>query len=83
LADIYWEVIVVMPKTIGNWEVKRASDQTPEKTPPSGIGITGEFDNVEDLLDSITLHKVLLPENKLDYGDEVVVRCCTGNTAVA
>jgi len=63
-------------KALGKWGIKRVSDTELTVTVPKGMTVTGKQVTIDDLLSAITT------TNALEKG-RVVVKCCSGNMAIA
>ena len=70
-------------KKLGEWKVKKTSGNEVVVTLPEGMSITGKSFTIEDLLEAIQRHRTLKEGSVGGSGDEVVVKCCGGNTAIA
>lgn len=73
-------------KDSGNgWIVTRKSDSEVELVLPEGMKFTSENLSIQDIFDAIEKHKVMI-EGEVSRGTssgEVVIKCCSGNTAIA
>jgi len=70
------------------WQVKRVSETEVSLALPEGMTFTSKDLTIEDVVEAYEKHKVLqLGEvsgnGGAGIGDEVSLRCCSGNTAIA
>lgn len=71
-----------------NWNIKRVSETEVSIALPKGMSFTSENLTIEDIVEAYQKHKIMhLGETSGQEGartsDEVSVRCCSGNTAIA
>lgn len=67
------------------WVVRRKSDSEVELVLPDGLLLTSNDLTIEDIVEAIEKHKII-SKGKPTGGrasDEVTIRCCSGNTAIA
>ena len=67
------------------WVVKRKSESEVELVLPEGLHLTSNDLTIEDIVEAIEKHKVISKGKPTDgrVSDEVTIRCCSGNTAIA
>jgi hypothetical protein len=63
-------------KKLGKWSVERLSDTKVALTLPKGMVVSGDEITIDDILHAIATHKAL-------KAGRPVLRCCSGNTAIA
>ncbi len=61
---------------LGDWKVERESDNKVVVTLPKGMEVIGDDLTIEDVLSAIANHKAIT-------SGRVVVKCCSGNMAIA
>ncbi len=72
-------------KKLGSdWKIKRVSETEVSITLPQGMHFTGESLSIDDILEAAQRHGVMVKgEIEGKAGDEITLRCCSGNTAIA
>ena len=70
------------------WQVKRVSETEVSVALPEGMSFTTNDLTIDDVVEAYEKHKVLqlgevLEQGSAETGDQVSVRCCSGNTAIA
>lgn len=63
-------------KKLGNWKVRRRGETQVVLTLPKGMRVTGRKVSMRDVLNAIAIHR------KVKKGG-VVIKCCSGNMAIA
>ena len=61
---------------LGEWKVERSGEDKLVVTLPEGMVVTGEDLTVEDVLSAIANHRAI-------NSGRAVVKCCSGNVAIA
>ncbi|MEP2387176.1 MULTISPECIES: hypothetical protein [Alphaproteobacteria] len=70
------------------WKIKRVSETEVSIALPEGMTFTSKDLTIEDVVDAYERHKVLQQgevsgKGGSEVGDEISLRCCSGNTAIA
>lgn len=69
-------------KKKGSWKVKRVRKNQAVVTLPEGMKFTSQKLSIEDIIEAIQKHGIIADGESDDLGN-VVVKCCSGNTAIA
>ena len=65
-----------------SWKVKRVKQNQAIVTLPEGMKFTSQKLSIEDIIEAIQKHGIIENGESDDRGN-VVVKCCSGNTAIA
>ena len=69
-------------KKKASWKVKRVKKNQAVITLPEGMKFTSQKLDIEDIIEAIQKHGIIA-EGESDDSVNVVVKCCSGNTAIA
>ena len=72
-------------KKLGSdWKIKKVSETEVSITLPEGRQFTGEELSIDNILETAQRPGVMVKgEVEGKAGDEITLRCCSGNTAIA